>query len=179
MPQYLAGNDATPPLEINGTLKFASNLYCYTFMTSYQYNVPADIETGKKMTRAEERMKAHGAHANDQMHQLKRKPSMSDHGKRLVRKTSSRLGLVRKNSIGFHNDGTLWEHIVTCKMDCFDCCVMGVCYAVIGFLALGILLAFVISGDGGSQNVGYGILFFWGFYCIVFSVVNQRGGWKS
>ena len=119
------------------------------------------------MTRAEDRMTAYGQHAKDQINTLQRKPSMSDHGHRLIRKTSSRLGLVRKKSIGFHNDGTLWEHIVTCKMDCFDCCVMGVCYVVIGFLVLGIMLAFVNGGDSATQQVGFGKSFSSIVLCLV------------
>ena len=141
-------------------------------MTSYQYQTKTtkapDIESGgRTMTRAEDRMTAYGQHAKDQINTLQRKPSMSDHGHRLIRKTSSRLGLVRKKSIGFHNDGTLWEHIVTCKMDCFDCCVMGVCYVVIGFLVLGIMLAFVNGGDSATQQVGFGKSFSSIVLCLV------------
>jgi len=143
------------------------------------YKVPADIENGKTMSRADERMAAYSQHTKEQLNTLRRKPSLSDHGNRLVRKTSSRLGLVRKNSIGFHNEGTLWEHMVTCRMDAFDCCVMGCCYAVLGMLALGIFLSFLAGNDDTTQTIGYMILFFWMFYCLVFNVVNLRGGWKS
>jgi hypothetical protein len=126
-------------------------------MTSYHYQTSGstDIEMGgKTMTRAEERMTAYKNHANDEINTLKKRPSFSERGHKLVRKTSSRLGLVRKGSIGFHNEGTLCEHIVTCKMDCFDCCVVGVCYLVIGMLVLGIFLAFVVGGE--ARNIGYG-----------------------
>ena len=146
-------------------------------MPQYQYN-ERDVEKGVQMSRADERMAAYKTHAEDQMNTLKRRPSMSDHGHRLIRKTSSRLGIGRKNSIGFHNDGTIWEHIVSCKCDTFDCCVLGFCYGVIGMFALGFFLAFV-SENTDVQTAGYFILFLWTFYCLVFNVINCRGGWKS
>ena len=126
-------------------------------MSQYQYQQrDGDVEKGAAtMSRADERMQAYKKHGGDQLNSLKKRPSFSDHSHRLVRKTSSRLGFGRKNSIGFHNDGTLWEHIVTCKMDAFDCCVMGVCYATIGLLVLGLFLAFAVPDSSKFLTPGF------------------------
>ena len=138
---------------------------------------------------APNRLDAQRAHAQDRMNSLKRKSSFqnaADHSHRLVRKTSSRLGLVRKNSIGFHNEGTLCEHIVTCRMDMFDCCIVGLCCFVIIMIGGGALfvalpaIGAVTGNEADSmRDGGYAMLGIMACLCTFGCVLNHRGGWKS
>ena len=151
-------------------------------MTSYHYQTK-DIELGGAGTGhgKEDRLKAMQGHGMDTMHTLKRRPSMSDHTRRLTRKTSSRLGLKRKNSIGFHNEGTLWEHIITCKMDAFDCCLCCVCCTFSGLVFLGVMLVTTgnVNGDEASTTGGWLVLGGLSIICMFLCVINANGGWKA
>ena len=162
-------------------------------MTSYHFQAAELdlVERGGDLpgAGAPSRLEAHRANAADRMNTLKRKGSFqkaADHTHRLTRKTSSRLGLVRKNSIGFHNEGTLCEHIITCRMDLFDCCIVGLCYFVIGMVGGGALLVLLpatgsVTGEDAEsmRDAGYAMLGIMACLCTFMCVLNHRGGWKS
>ncbi len=149
-------------------------------MTSYHFQTKelGGAQTGHGK---EDRLKAMQGHGKDAIHTLKRRPSMGDHTRRLTRKTSSRLGMKRKNSIGFHNEGTLWEHIITCKMDAFDCCLCCTCCVFFGLVTLGVLLVTTgtANNDDGSSTGGWIIIGGLSIICLFLCVINQRGGWKG
>ena len=162
-------------------------------MTSYHFQAAELdlVERGGDLpgAGAPSRLEAHRANAADRMNTLKRKGSFqkaADHTHRLTRKTSSRLGLVRKNSIGFHNEGTLCEHIITCRMDLFDCCIVGLCYFIIGMVGCGSLLVLLpatgsVTGEDAEsmRDAGYAMLGIMACLCTFMCVLNHRGGWKS